>query len=131
VHVSLAVALVAFALASGLLGWRLWVGVPGRARVVVIGSFVFTAVSVSLSRLTIDHATSADVFAGASVVYGVMLAVTRGRPEQMLDLWKVGGGPEPSPAVKRSVRAHQWAFCAVIIAGFAFYAWWSIADTLN
>jgi hypothetical protein len=44
VHVSLAVALVAFALGGGLLGWRLWVGVPGRARVVVIGSFVIAAV---------------------------------------------------------------------------------------
>ena len=116
-----------FVIAFALLAWRVWVGVRPKARWLVLGLFAATFLLLAGSRRALGIDNPGGEFYGAASVYTACLLVTRGRPERMLEVWKVSGEPPPSRAERRSVTMHQIAFCALVVSGALVY-FWAVGD---
>jgi hypothetical protein len=116
-----AVALVAlFILSSCALTWRLWVGVPPSERTTIFVLFGASLVLGIGTRWWLGVEDVLSGLAGATFAYSACIAVTRGHPERMLELWRIGG-EVPTLQKRRSVLRHQLAFCTVIGVGVWLY----------
>ena len=120
---SLELAACCFVTATGLLAWRLWVGVKPKGRWLILWIFAATFMlqMASVLVLGIDDVTGA--LYGGAAAYIACLLVTRGRPERMLEVWKVTGEAPPSSGERRSVTLHQLAFCTLMVGAGLVYFW--------
>ena len=123
---SLQLPVVCFVTAFTLLAWRVWVGVSPKVRWLVLGLFTATFLSLGGSLLVLGMDNPAGVLYGAAASYTACLLVTRGRPERMLEVWKVSN-ESPSRAERRSVTMHQIAFCTLVVGGGLVY-FWAVGD---
>ena len=112
-----------FLIATSLMAWRLWVGVEPKGRWPVLGLFATTFLMQAGALWVLGMDDLAGSLFGAAGVYAACLLVTRGRPERMLEVWKVTSRPPPSREARRSVTMHQIAFCALVAGGVAVYFW--------
>jgi hypothetical protein len=122
---SLLLAGLTFGIVAALLAWRLWVGVEPKGRRPVLAAFATTFLLMAGSRRALGMGDFAGSLLAATGAYTACLLVTRGRPERMLEVWKITDLPRPSRAVRRSVTLHQLAFCFLLIGGLGFYYWTS------
>lgn len=108
-------AALGFAIATALMTWRLWVGVKREARWPVLGLFALTfLLGLAGTRWVLGVEDLVGDLCGASGAYLACLLVTRGRPERMLEVWKMTGERPPSRQERRSVTLHQIAFCVLL-----------------
>lgn len=110
-------------IAGSLLAWRLWAGVQPKGRWPILGLFASTFLLIAGSRLVLDTGDIADSMFGAAGAYTACLLVTRGRPERMLQVWRVTGEELPSREARRSVTLHQIAFCVLLVGGLGVQYW--------
>jgi hypothetical protein len=110
-------------IAGSLLAWRLWVGVKPKGRWPILGLFASTFLLIAGSRLVLDTGDITDSMYSAAGAYTACLLVTRGRPERMLEVWKVTGEELPSREARRSVTLHQIAFCVLLVGGLGVQYW--------
>ena len=110
-------------IAGSLLAWRLWVGVKPKGRWPMLGLFAAAFLVLAGSRLVLGTGDITDSMYSAAGAYLACLLVTRGRPERMLEVWKVTGEEPPAREVRRSVTLHQIAFCVLLVGGLGAQYW--------
>lgn len=115
----LQLASLGFLIATSLMAWRLWVGVEPKGRWLVLGLFATTFLMQAGALWVLGLDDLAGSLFGAAGVYAACLLVARGRPERMLQVWKVTSRPPPSREARRLVTMHQIAFCALVAGGVA------------
>ena len=111
-----ALALAAFVITAAIFAWRLYVGLSASARGPVGGAFVTSLVGAFVT-LPILGWTFVTGVAGAAGAYAAMLVATAGRPERMLETWRVCDDPEPPPEVQQAIRRNQWRFIGLVVIG--------------
>lgn len=111
-----ALALAAFGITAAILGWRLYVGLSPAARVPVGSAFAVSLMG-AFATLPLVGWSFATGVAGGAGAYAAMLIATAGRPERMLETWRVSDDPEPPAEVQRDIRRNQWRFIALVVVG--------------
>lgn len=89
----------------------------------MLGLFASTGLLVVGSQWVLGDVDLAGALWGGTGAYAACLLVTRGRPERMLDVWKVTSEPPPSREERRSVKLHQIAFCVLVVGGLGVHFW--------
>ena len=117
---------LAFSVAAAALTWRLYVGVPKSVFRRVVGLFAFTALVSVVTAVFVREWSLSDALAGAAAAYAAVLLATYGRPERMLETWRIDG-PEPSDEQRRVTRRYQWRFIGLVIMGAVV---WTVAGSL-